>query len=66
MICQIAGDREAAECVEPELPETGVCGSSAAPDASKCGGGPALSGVDAPCGDDANARQKNNMGYGCG
>src|SRR5665647_281955 len=51
----IAGDREAAERVEPALPETGVCHRSAAPDANNCCGGPALSGVDACRAADANA-----------
>jgi hypothetical protein len=43
----LAGDREAAERVEPALPETGVCNRSAALDSEICRGGPALSGVDA-------------------
>jgi thioredoxin reductase len=61
----IAGDREAAECVELVLPETGVCNRSAAPDASNCCGGPALSDVDACCVADANARQQGKSGCGC-
>jgi thioredoxin reductase len=62
----IAGDREAAERVELVLPETGVCNRSTAPDAGKCCGGPALSGVDACCTADANAKQEGKTGYGCG
>jgi Pyridine nucleotide-disulphide oxidoreductase len=62
----IAGDREAAERVELELPETGVCNRSVAPDADKCCGGPALSGVDACCVADANAKQEGKSGCGCG
>jgi thioredoxin reductase len=54
----IAGDREAAERVELVLPETGVCNRSAAIDANKCCGGPALSEVDACCVADANAKQQ--------
>src|SRR5205085_6048554 len=54
----IAGDRQAAERVELVLPETGVCTRSAAPDASPCCGGPAPSGVDACCTEDANAKQQ--------
>jgi thioredoxin reductase len=61
----IAGDREAAERVELVLPETGVCNRSAAPDASNCCGGPALSTVDARCAADANARQQAKAGCGC-
>jgi thioredoxin reductase len=62
----IAGDREAAERVELVLPETGVCNRSAAPDANNCCGGPALSGVDACCVADANAKQAGKTGCGCG
>jgi hypothetical protein len=61
----IAGDRRAAEQVELVLPETGVCNGSAAPNASQCCGGPALSDVDACCVDDANAKQRGETGCGC-
>jgi thioredoxin reductase len=61
----IAGDRAAAARVELVLPETGVCSRSAAPDASNCCGGPAISDVDACCVDDANARQQGKTGCGC-
>ena len=62
---EIAGDHEAAERVELILPETGVCNRSAAPDANNCCGGPALSGVDACCVADANAKQQGKTGCGC-
>jgi Pyridine nucleotide-disulphide oxidoreductase len=62
----IAGDREAAERVELVLPETGVCNRSAAPGVNECCGGPALSGVDACCVADANAKQEGKTGCGCG
>jgi thioredoxin reductase len=62
----IAGDRQAAERVELVLPETGVCSRSAVSDSNKCCGGPALSGVDACCVDDANAKQEGKTGCGCG
>ena len=61
----IAGDREAAERVELVLPETGVCSRSATPGAGECCGGPALSGVDACCVADANAKQQGKTGCGC-
>ena len=61
----IAGDREAAARVELVLPETGVCNRSAAPDASNCCGGPAISDVDACCVADAKARQQGKK-RGCG
>src|SRR5712671_4357600 len=63
---ELAGDREAAERVELVLPETGVCNRSAASDANKCCGGPAVSVVDACCVADANARQEGKTGCGCG
>jgi thioredoxin reductase len=62
----IAGDREAAERVELVLPETGVCSRTAAPDAKNRCDGSALSGVDACCVADANARQEAKTGCGCG
>ncbi len=61
----LAGDREAADRVELELPETGVCNRSTGLDANKCCGGPALSDVDACCVADANARQDGKTGCGC-
>jgi thioredoxin reductase len=62
---EIAGDHDAARRVELALPETGVCSRSAAPSASQCCGGPAPSGVDACCAEDANARQQGKTGCGC-
>jgi thioredoxin reductase len=62
----IAGDREAAERVELVLPETGVCSRTAAPDAKNRCDGSALSGVDACCVADANAKQEAKTGCGCG
>jgi thioredoxin reductase len=65
IVADIAGDREAAERVELVLPETGVCNRSAASDANRCCGGPALSAVDACCMADANAKQEGKTGCGC-
>jgi hypothetical protein len=64
----IAGDRDAAERVELELPETGVCtrsGLEAGATASGCCGGPAPDGVDACCADDVDARAAGKSGCGC-
>jgi thioredoxin reductase len=64
----IAGDREAAERVELELPETGVCtrgGVEGGPAASGCCGGPAPAMVDACCADDADAQAVGKTGCGC-
>ena len=64
----IAGDREAADRVELELPETGVCtrgGAEAGAIASGCCGGPAPAAVDACCSDDAVAKAVGKAGCGC-
>jgi len=62
---ELAGDHEAAERVELELPETGVCNRSAASAANNCCGGPTLSAVDACCETDANAKLDDKAGCGC-
>ena len=64
----IAGDKEAAERVDLELPETGVCtrgGLEAGAPASGCCGGPAPAGVDACCVDDVDAKAAGKSGCGC-
>jgi Pyridine nucleotide-disulphide oxidoreductase len=64
----IAGDREAAERVELELPETGVCtrgGVESGAAADGCCGGPAPAGVDACCLEDATAKAVGRTGCGC-
>lgn len=64
----IAGDRDAAERVELELPETGVCtrsGLEPGATASGCCGGPASAGVDACCADDVGAKAAGQSGCGC-
>ena len=60
----IAGDKTAANRVELELPETGVCNRSTVSDASNCCGGPAISNVDACCVADANGKQRSMTGCG--
>jgi thioredoxin reductase len=64
----IAGDKEAAERVELELPETGVCtrgGVEGGAAASGCCGGPAPAAVEACCVEDANAKGAGKTGCGC-
>lgn len=64
----IAGDREAAERVELELPETGVCtrgGVEGSEASAGCCGRPAPAGVDACCADDALAKNRGKAGCGC-
>ena len=64
----LAGDRAAAERVELELPETGVCtrgGVEGGEAASGCCGGPAPVGVDACCAEDADAKAGGKTGCGC-
>jgi thioredoxin reductase len=64
----IAGDREAAERIELQLPETGVCtrGGVEGPAASSgCCGGPAPAGLNASCAEDATAKVAGKSGCGC-
>ena len=64
----IAGDREAAERVELDLPETGVCtrgGVEGGSAQSGCCGGPAAAEASACCADDASAKAAGRAGCGC-
>ena len=64
----IAGDKAAAHRVELQLPETGVCtrgGVESIAALSGCCGGPAPSGVDSCCADDAKAKVAGRSGCGC-
>lgn len=64
----IAGDKVAAEQVELDLPETGVCtrgGVEGAAASAGCCGGPAPAEVTACCGDDAAAKTLGKSGCGC-
>ena len=64
----VAGDREAAERVELELPETGVCTRGdveASATASGCYGGPVPTDVEACCVVDATAKVEGKSGCGC-
>jgi thioredoxin reductase len=68
VVAHLAGDFAAAARVELELPETGVCNTTAAIDgvAVGCCGGPAPAGVDACCVKDADAKAAGDAGCGCG
>jgi len=63
----VAGDRAAAERVELELPETGVCtrGGVEGAAASGCCGGPAPDGIAACCAEDASAKAIGQSGCAC-
>src|SRR3954469_7927355 len=64
----IAGDREAAERVELDLPETGVCtrgGVEGGSAQSGCCGGPAAAEASACCADDASAKAAGRADCGC-
>jgi hypothetical protein len=64
----IAGDTEAAERVELELPETGVCtraGVEGGAASSSCCGGPAPTSANACCADDAAAKAAGKFSCGC-
>lgn len=68
VVAALAGDLEAAEDVQLELPETGVCSTQFAGDApaAACCGGPAPAGVEACCVADADAKASGEAGCGCG
>jgi thioredoxin reductase len=74
--CALTGDMESARRVELTLPATGVCSAQptdtrvlagvAAGPATACCGGPAPSGVEACCAQDAEAKADGHDGCGCG
>jgi thioredoxin reductase len=66
VVAHLSGDFEAAARVELELPETGVCNTTAAAGAGGCCGGPAPAEVDACCVQDADAKAAGESGCGCG
>jgi Pyridine nucleotide-disulphide oxidoreductase len=64
----IAGDKQAAERIELELPETGVCtrgGVEVGSAALSCCGGPAPAADAAGCADDTVAQATGKSGCGC-
>jgi hypothetical protein len=67
IVADIAGDREAAERVELELPETGVCtrGGVEGGASSGCCGGSAPAVVEACCATDASVMAADKSGCGC-
>jgi thioredoxin reductase len=69
VVAMLAGDVEAAERVELELPETGVCSTAGTwlplIGSSSCCGGPAPASVDACCVKDADAKAAGATGCGC-
>lgn len=67
----LAGDMVAADDVQLELPQTGVCSTNFAPTAaaatnSGCCGGPAPKESNACCAQDATAKAQGQAGCGCG
>lgn len=73
VVAAIAGDLEAADRVELELPQTGVCSSSGSATAglasatdSSCCGGPATADASACCALDEQAKAVGEAGCGCG
>ena len=71
VVAAIAGDIAAADDVQLELPETGVCRASFAPTLvaaadGGCCGGPAPAKVAACCATDAEAKEAGAEGCGCG
>lgn len=66
VVAQLSGDFAAAARVELELPETGVCNTTATDGAAGCCGGPAPADTDACCVQDAEAKAAGEAGCGCG
>ena len=66
VVAFLDGDLAAAARVELELPETGVCNTTAVDGAAGCCGGPAPAEVDACCVKDADAKGAGRSGCGCG
>ena len=71
VVAALAGDLAAADRVELDLPETGVCGIGAAPSttaaaAGACCGGPAVGDASACCVLDEQKKAEGAAGCGCG
>jgi hypothetical protein len=70
VVAAIAGDLAAADDVQLELPETGVCsadlGAGDAPSAGGCCGGPAKADASACCALDETKKAAGESGCGCG
>ena len=71
VVAALAGDLQAADDVQLELPETGVCstdfaGPAAGGTSAGCCGGPALSDAGSCCVKDEVAKAKGKPGCGCG
>ena len=71
VVAALAGDTQAADDVQLELPQTGVCSASfpsakGADTAAGCCGGPAIADSTACCAEDESAKAKGEAGCGCG
>lgn len=70
VVAAIAGDLEAADRVELDLPETGVCSAGGStvdgPADASCCGGPARSDASACCALDERKKAEGEAGCGCG
>lgn len=71
VVAALAGDLQAADSVQLELPETGVCSvdlarPSEAADGGGCCGGPAKADASACCALDESKKAKGEAGCGCG
>jgi thioredoxin reductase len=71
VVAALAGDLQAADDVQLELPETGVCsvnlaGPDLSADAAACCGGPAQTDASACCVLDETAKAEGKAGCGCG
>ena len=68
VVAALAGDLQAADDVQLDLPQTGVCSTDFAPEkaAAACCGGPASEPEKACCVNDAKAKAAGQSGCGCG
>lgn len=66
VVAAIAGDLEAADRVELDLPETGVCSARVAAAVSGCCGGAAKADASACCALDEQEKAEGGSGCGCG
>jgi hypothetical protein len=69
VVAHLTGDETTANDVRLVLPETGVCSTNIAAEIALktgCCGGPAPTGADACCEDDAAAKASGAAGCGCG
>jgi hypothetical protein len=66
VVAALAGDLAAADHVELDLPQTGVCSTQFDEASSGCCGGPPVQRAEACCAKDEQAKDEGKAGCGCG